>query len=225
MSSPLILPTQKNELFELLRTNNLPVNQFGWETPEGHFGVSIPRLAHSPSGLYFEILFSGGFLKSVTYFPGSNGRKGYVQVGDWNGVMRNAELWAAFLKREVSVPDLWASIQTEREFMSGGPITTANSAFGQNEKERISRSLNEIRGFLENTQKLSEGQLAIVSSRLAHLEDAANRVGRKDWLAIAYGTLVNIAVTAALTTEQAQAFIHFAASSLSWMMTMVKALT
>jgi hypothetical protein len=132
---------------------------------------------------------------------------------------------AGFLKRELSAPDLWASIQAERQFMSGGPITTANSAFDQDEKERISRSLNEIRGFLENTQKLSEGQQAIVSSRLAHLEDAANRVGRKDWLAIAYGTLVNIAVTAALTTEQAQAFIHFAASSLSWMMTVVKALT
>jgi hypothetical protein len=225
MPSPLILPTQKNELFELLRTNNLPMDQFAWEGPEGHFGVSITRLAHSPTGLYFEILFSQGFLKSITYFPGPSGRKEYGEANFWNDVMRNAEHWVRVLKRELSAPDLWASIQTEREFMSGGPVTAANSVFDQNEKERISKSLNEIRGFLENTQKLSEGQMAIVSSRLANLEDAANRVGRKDWLLIAYGTLMSIATTAALNTEQAQALFHFAAGALSWMITAVKALT
>ena len=193
--------------------------------PRRSFRISIIRLAHYPSGLYFEILFSQGFLKSINYLPGPAGSKAYGQVNFWNDVMRNAEAWAHALKRELSAPDLWASIQTEREFMSGGPATTTNSAFDKNEKEQISRSLNEIRGFLENTQKLSEGQMAIVSSRLADLEDAANRVGRKDWIAIAYGTLVNIVVSAALTTEQAQAFFHFAASSLKWMMTAVKALT
>ena len=225
MPAPVILPTQKNELFELLRTNDLPVNQFAWETPDARFGASVPRLVHSPSGLYFEIFFDEGFLRSVTYFPGPGGRKSHTEVHDWGGVIRNAGLWATYLKRELSVPDLWASVQTEREFMSGGPVTAANSAFDQSEKERISRSLNEIRGFLENTQKLSGVQLAIVSSQLAHLEDAANRVGRKDWLLMAIGTLMSIAVTAALSTEQAQALMHFASSSLGWLLTAVKALT
>lgn len=139
--------------------------------------------------------------------------------------MMNAGAWAGFLKREISVPDLWASMQTEREFMSGGPSTAANTPFDRSEKERISKSLSEIRGFLESTQKLSDAQMADVSSRLAHLEEAVNRVGRKDWLAIAYGTLVNIAFTAALSTEQAKAFIHYATTSLGWLIDAARLLT
>jgi hypothetical protein len=224
MSRPLLLLTQKNELFKLLRSFDLPLNDFVWETPEGHFGVSIPRLTHSPSGLYFEILFSEGFLKSVTYFPGPSGSKWHGQVRDWNGVMRDAEVWARFLKREVSVPDLWASIQSEREFMSGGSIAIANSAFDKNELKRITESLQEIREFLEKNHNLSQDQFAFVSSKFSLLEEAATRVGRKDWNMIAIGALVSIAIAIALSTDQFREFLHFAVNSLSWVATVVRAL-
>jgi len=224
MSSPLVLTTQRNELFHLLDENKLPISQFRWEPDGSQFGSSWARLVHVPTGLYLEARFQEGFLSSIDYSPGPNGRREYLQVRQWPDVMRAARLWAEGLKRELSAPDLWASVQAEREFMAGAPTSASNSPFDQQEKEQIVRSLREIKDFLVNTQELSEGQRVLTSTRLADLEEAANRLGRKDWILIAIGTLMNIVVAAGFNPGQAQALIHFASNSLRWLTTVGKML-
>ena len=150
-TSRLVLTTQKNELFHLLDENKLPINQFTWEPDQSQFGSSWARLVHVPTGLYLEARFREGFLFSVDYLPGPNGVKGYLEVRQWPDVVRAARLWAEGLKRELSAPDLWASIEAEREFMSGAPTSASNSPFDNQEKEQIVRSLREIKDFLINT--------------------------------------------------------------------------
>jgi hypothetical protein len=172
---------------------------------------------HVPTGLYLEARFQEGFLNSIDYSPGPNGRKGYLQVRQWPDVMRSARTWAEGLKRELSAPDLWAAIEAEREFMSGVPTSASNSPFDQQEKAQIVRSLREIKDFLINTQQLSEDQKVLTSGRLAELEEAAYRLGRKDWILIAIGTMMNIVVSAGFNPEQAQALVHFASNALRWL--------
>ena len=92
--------------------------------------------------------------------------------------------------------------------MSGAPTSAANSPIDQQEKEQIVRSLHEIKDFLINSQPLSEGQKVLTSSRLAELEEAAYKVGRKDWVLIATGSLMNIVVSAGFNPGQAQSLVR-----------------
>jgi len=84
--------------------------------------------------------------------------------------------------------------------------------------------LREIKDFLVDTQQLSEAQKVLTSSRLAELEEAAHRLGRKDWILIAIGTLMNIVVSAGFNPGQAQTLAHFASIALSRLTTVGKIL-
>jgi len=91
-----------------------------------------------------------------------------------------------------------------------------NSMFSSPERERLSQSLNEIRAYLVSTHSVSAGSNKLIEERLRYLEQAAGRVGRKDWMNLAYGALINIVVGAAFAPSVAKDFLRLAGSALAW---------
>ena len=62
----------------------------------------------------------------------------------------------------------------------------------------------------------TEEKNSFITLRLTHLEDASKRLGRKDWITLAMGTLTNIIVGVALAPDAARELLRNAGALLGW---------
>ena len=72
------------------------------------------------------------------------------------------------------------------------------------------KGLEEIKRYLLAMQDMEEGYQRIIEARFAYLEDAANRLGRKDWLAILISSLLGLALQIGLQGDSTRDFLRFA---------------
>jgi len=59
-------------------------------------------------------------------------------------------------------------------------------------------------------QGIEEKHQGAIEARFAYLEDATNRLGRKDWLAILISSLIGLALQVGLQGEGTREFLRFA---------------
>lgn len=59
-------------------------------------------------------------------------------------------------------------------------------------------------------------QLEFISRKLDEMRAAAGRLGRKDWMNLAVGTITSVLVTAAVASPAAKALVTVAGAALSW---------
>lgn len=93
----------------------------------------------------------------------------------------------------------------------------SNSPFTPAELARISDSLQRIRNSLSESQDVTPEQMEFISRKLDEMQEASERLGRKDWMNLAIGTLTSIIVTAALDRGAAKALLQAAGTALSWL--------
>jgi len=91
-----------------------------------------------------------------------------------------------------------------------------NSSFSPNEQVRISSAIVELKSFLLSTQQHSPEHIQFIEERLNHLDESSKRLGRKDWITLAMGTLTNIIVGVALAPDAAREFVRNAGLLLGW---------
>jgi len=182
-------------------------------------GLRVPRLVHVPSGGWFLFDLRAGN-HSCRFSPGGETLVEEQYPGDWTNQFHYVRQWLRHLKREVEAPDLWAAISRETALVLGAGVAgdAANTPFSSSERQRISASLGEIREYLVATQQVSGARLAFVEERLRYLEDASGRMGRKDWINVVAGALINIVVGAALAPEAAKDLLRLAGSALAWVL-------
>lgn len=217
-----LLRSQRNDIFIAIQETDLQPSTFLWETvPSLHEGnVAVPRLIHEPSGGYyhFDLISNRHWCQ---YSPGNEILIESQYPGDWgNQLIYFTNSWLQYLKREFETPDLWTTIAGERAFMLGTTDVrnTTNSLFSNTEREHLSRSLNEIRAYIKTTHLVPDDRITYVEERLQYLEEAAGRMGRKDWINLAYGALINIIVGAALAPSAAKDLLRLAGSALAWLL-------
>ena len=66
-------------------------------------------------------------------------------------------------------------------------------------------------------QDITPEQADYISRKLDELADAANRLGRKDWINFAMGMLANIVISAALEPDGAKFLFKTAGHALEWL--------
>jgi len=91
-----------------------------------------------------------------------------------------------------------------------------NTPFTTIELERIASSLEGIRSVMGKRTDITHEKLDFISRKLDEMQAAAERLGRKDWMNLAIGTLTSIIVTAALESSAAKALLQAASAALSW---------
>jgi hypothetical protein len=219
MRASLILRSQANEVFNAIRQSGLDPTQFAWSTQYGWLNqeLVVSRLTHTPSGFYYTFDFSdqGHWAE---FSPGEHKVVQTAHPGAWSQQLGYVGLWLTYLKREIEAPDLWAAIRTETDLiLAGGTSEQDNAPFTPGERQRIGENLRELRDYARATYQLSADQAQFINARLAYLEEASERVGRKDWLILAAGVLVNIVVGAALAPEAAKDLLRFAGRVLGWL--------
>jgi len=91
-----------------------------------------------------------------------------------------------------------------------------NIPFLPEERARISASINEIQTAMLGRADIKSEQMDYLSERLEEMSQASERLGRKDWINYAIGTLTSIVITAAFDPPAAKALLHIAGDALTW---------
>ncbi|HEV2175394.1 MAG TPA: hypothetical protein VGR71_17595 [Nitrospira sp.] len=118
------------------------------------------------------------------------------------------EIWYTF-----GVPDYWQELQRSRELIDDIQWSgVGNTPFTSDERRQIVAELETIKEQVKEQFDLTSEQAAHIDEWKDEVADASERVGRKDWRLLVYGTIVNLVVTDALPPEVARhilsMFIH-----------------
>jgi hypothetical protein len=120
------------------------------------------------------------------------------------------------VRKEVDAPDLWASVVGEHALSDAASSTSDNRLFTLSERSLIAAQLEELESNVLAGQQFQAKQAEFIEGQFAYLKDASERLGRKDWLNIALGTLVTIIVSAAFAPDQAKALLGMAGTLFQW---------
>ena len=125
-------------------------------------------------------------------------------------LMSHAGLRAVFLVSQVSPrsPGLALGLLTD---------DPTNSAFSSDELQKITESIEKLKMHLDITKLFAPEQLRLLADKLVEIEAASQRLGRKDWIMYAAGTLTTICVSAALAPDQTRALFEFANAAFEWL--------
>lgn len=93
-----------------------------------------------------------------------------------------------------------------------------NLPFSVADRARLAQSIAAIRLAMSDRIDVSDAQVNFILTKLDEMEVAAERLGRKDWINWALGTLTSVVVTAALDPAAAQALFRAADSALGWVL-------
>ena len=218
-----LLRSQKNYLYSLISEYGLAPRDFEWTVTDPlwlvHNPEPVEKLVHRPSGSYFVFDTSQhGHSASPRYSPHRerNAEKISYELTSWESVRIVFAEWLAVVKDELDEPDLWTLSKEDTKLVVASIDEVENAPFSRSEQQRIRTSISEIHEFLLRTRENSEADLKFIKARLDHLADASSRLGRKDWITLAMGTLTNIVVGCALAPDAARELIRAAGALLGW---------
>ena len=75
-----------------------------------------------------------------------------------------------------------------------------------------------MRNSVGDREDLMPEQVDYISRKLDDIAEAANRVGRKDWINLAIGTLTNLVVSGAVGSDAAKFLFEILGQALRWML-------
>lgn len=208
-----LLKSQANQVLYVLERGEWNPADFKWEEliSPNYPGNTASRLLHSASGYYFIFDNVGNGFYSK-WSPGSETEVTKVQSASWAQQLKNFTEWLTYLRREVESPDLWSAIAHETDIIEAAVSDESNTPFTAQEKAYVLSGLSEIKQYLLTAHKLDP---ELVEARLNYLTEAAERVGRKDWINLLLSVLVGIVIQAALPPESTRELFRFVGTVLS----------
>ena len=91
-----------------------------------------------------------------------------------------------------------------------------NRPFSVDELTRIESTLDRLLSEFQEQQRLDQAQFSILQIGIEDMKRASTRIGRKDWMLLAIGTLLTIMVPAAFPPDVANAVFQTVMSGASW---------
>lgn len=117
---------------------------------------------------------------------------------EWGSLLNQVAIWAGDVVRWEDVPDLW-QLRAGPEFMARLEQAAGNARFTVEELAAVDARIEEVRLQVRATFELTAAQLEVIDAKLDEIKEASRRVGRKDWVLIAMGTVVTTIVTDSVT--------------------------
>ena len=217
MKKQLLLKSQKNEIFELIKGMYLNPSEFEWIECDSEMvpGLRISKLIHRPTGFYC-MFDRSGISQWTEYSPGDESAIERKDSYFWFNQSEHVLKWLKSLSRELEAPDLWAAISQETKLaeVASSPDIT-NEPFTSKEQSYIITQLREVKEYLITTQNLIKEHEEFVRKRFDYLEGAVKRLGRQDWITLLGGVLLNTVIQIGLNPNAARELFRLAANSLS----------
>lgn len=98
-------------------------------------------------------------------------------------------------------------------------IHPGNSLFSAEELERVALSLENAKAKISANPAIKPEQIELINKKLDELKDASTRLGRKDWIAYAAGTISSTCVSAAFTPGVTKSIFESLNVAFSWTFT------
>lgn len=106
---------------------------------------------------------------------------------------------------EETAHDLWAQARGQKALLEANPLEKGeNSSFTEEEKAQIRFSLQDFKKLVEAEFQPDDEQKRMIEERLNYLTEAVDRLNRYDWKGVAVSTVIGIATTLTLDTQQGQ---------------------
>lgn len=219
----MILKRHKNELYETIQSSGFDIAEFRHsEVPAlytladdakkpGIDGARFFSLEYRDSGLRFEVQaeprIHGSYVSGYTTFPLRDSSFSPTW-GDFPAVISRIITWlrdhvAGYIE-ELSTPDSWARLAESRDLLgeSIGGLDEPEQDYSEAEKLDVKRAVERFRTSIVETFQPSDDQMSVVSERLDYLIGAVDRLNKRDWRGLAISTVIGIATTLSLDTEQ-----------------------
>ncbi len=92
-----------------------------------------------------------------------------------------------------------------------------NTPFTPDELGKISESIKQLSADIKKTQRFTSEQLNLIDRKLNEIDDASQRLGRKDWINYVAGTLTGVCVTAAFAPDPSKALFKAVNTAFRWL--------
>lgn len=212
-----LLTSQRNQIFTALQSKGLNPEEFTFyeEDSTAHLNHRSAQYGCRISVGSFTVSGSMGALEIYTVpyrvicSPGSEQLQEKRYFRSWSEVINSFNNWLTRLTFELQTPDLWATFLSDTELIRWADDKD-NEPFTVEEQVQVKKALNEIKSYLIKTHDLSGIRLEKIEKQLSYLEESATRMGRKDWLHVSIGVLVNIATSVALGGDGTRELFQFA---------------
>ncbi len=195
---------ERNQIYEAIAASNLDpaecsINQYDLEP------VTKVEIRHNNSGSTFEFHPITGMSYRVTYNVIDGHNYTYDTVRNIKDLTLNIRRWGNEVKLTAETPDLWAELWRSRQFVVDIMwADTSNTPFTKDEQSRIAVQLEAFTEHVKERFDLNSEQTAHIEEWRDEVTESSERLGRKDWKLLAYGTIVNLVVTDAVTPEVAR---------------------
>lgn len=198
--------TQKNFLFTCLQDHGFSPADFEFDE---HAGSGLAQVRHRSSTYFFSVYVTIDGQHIAVFSPGAHTLKEERPQLIWKGIEDQFAEWVTRLSEELRIPDLWSTITGDTQLIQLA-ADQDNRPFTPDEQTQVKKALDEIKAYLIKTHNLSGDRLETIKSQLSYLEEAATRLGRKDWTGILVSNLISIALTLSLSADGARDLFRFA---------------
>jgi hypothetical protein len=214
-----IKKAQLNALYELLNKYGIQPTLCSLETTDESAVITYEPLncsitvTHNPTDSNYADV-------TARYLSEPFNKPRYIVLNNsvqWYALGRVVETWAvsiteyekrkaaydAKVAAEEAIPDLWALSRTA-SFTSGETLPITNLAFTQAERDDIANGLRKILHEVKANDELTTENMACIEQHLTDLQEASERVGRKDWKMMFTGVITTMLVTDAIPPDVVQ---------------------
>lgn len=214
-----MLKRDKNRLIELIEANGLVRHTFSGEDTVSGSGPQF-TLTHRPTKLIFSVSCApdnfdrfeceySSFDPQRTMMSNREapGTLSFYDYSDWDKIAAIFGHWIRMhVKRateELELPDLWAGVMSPPA-ESAVELPNDNSPFLPYERLRLAEGLASLHATVAAAHDLTDSGVAGLKVQVDYLISASERLGRKDWTALAYGALLSFALQEAMAGETAR---------------------
>jgi len=203
---------QRNELFEEIAASGLDMAELDFE-----YDDSKAEVRHRATGSYFSVVGvprRPGAYKLTWEAPGGqSSRDRRVHAVTWY----EACLWAGGWSKDLRHGrDFWKELKQvpATALAAVWRDEIRNTPFGADELVAIASRIERVKQQTRESPELTAGQISGIEQKLDDLVDASNRVGKKDWLVMLYGTAFGMIVNDMVPAHVVQGIITTALTGL-----------
>lgn len=92
-----------------------------------------------------------------------------------------------------------------------------NTSFSATELEKIAESVKIVKADIAKIQNVTPAQIDLIERKLNDIQDASQRLGRKDWVNYVAGSLTTLCVSAAFAPETSKALFKVVNLAFKWL--------
>ena len=215
-----MLKRHKNQIFDTVRTS-CKRYQLYFGDFNAVFGDDVEILDYALAYIHDSaftftaftdrVLFDGRF--NLEYLPGESSLIEKIDVSDVVSTFEHIENWIAALAYELNEPDLWVEF-AEPELNTDVLEVSDNEPLTDEEQTKALQAIEDVKARIlsleDSSQEAKEELEAHIDSHFAHLKEAVNRVGKKDYILMFQATVFNTITNWMLNPDSRSAIWLFA---------------